>query len=113
MCLPVFLAPYTRGGQAAHFLNAFGRLARRSKRLGAIRKLLIEVLYLGALQGAQKELVKFAMDKRVETYSAFRIKLSALKVDSPAYCAMHSADKSLLGRNFKIDVRGMSLHHVP
>ena len=39
-------------------MSAFGRLARLPKYIRAIRKL-IEKLYLGALQGAQKELVKF------------------------------------------------------
>ena len=30
-------------------------------------------------------------------YSAFRFKFSALKVDIPAYCAIHSAENPLIG----------------
>ena len=52
----------------ANFLSAVGRLARRPKYKRAIRKLL-DKSYLGALQGAQKELKKFAMKGRPESRS--------------------------------------------
>ena len=44
----------------ANFLSALGRLARRPKNIRAIREL-IDKVYLGALQGAQKEFKKFAV----------------------------------------------------
>ena len=31
-------------------------------------------------------------------YSLFRFKFSALKLDFPAYCAIHSAENALIGR---------------
>ena len=50
-------------------MSAFGGLARRPKYIRAIRNLL-DKLYLGALQGAQKALKKFASSKGNEHASA-------------------------------------------